>query len=99
MSRMTQERSKHKVYFNRRLMALLPLAFASGLPFVLTSDTLQVWMSDAGVNLKDIGLFALVGLPYSIKFLWAPLMDRYIPPLLGRRRGWLVITQFLIMLA
>jgi PAT family beta-lactamase induction signal transducer AmpG len=90
-------RSIREVYFNRRLMLLLPLAFASGLPFVLTAGTLQAWMSSAGVNLKDIGLFSLVTLPYSLKFLWAPLMDRYIPPLLGRRRGWLLMTQLLIV--
>jgi len=92
-------RALREVYFNRRMLVLLPLAFASGLPLVLTGGTLQAWMSSAGVNLKDIGLFTLVTLPYAVKFLWAPLLDRYVPPLLGRRRGWLVITQLLVMLA
>ncbi len=96
---MTQIPSNRKDYFSRSLMLLLPLAFASGLPLVLTGGTLQAWMSSAHINLTDIGLFSLVTLPYSLKFLWAPLMDRYVPPFLGRRRGWLLVTQFLIMLA
>ncbi|NJO43206.1 MAG: AmpG family muropeptide MFS transporter [Cyanobacteria bacterium CRU_2_1] len=75
------------------MVALTLLGFASGLPLFLTSRTLQAWMTIEGVDLKSIGLFSLVALPYSLKFLWAPLLDRFIPPFLGRRRGWLVITQ------
>src|ERR1051325_10727544 len=78
---------------NKRIALMLPLGFASGLPLALTSGTLQAWLSVAGVDLKTIGVFTLVGLPYSLKFLWAPLMDRITPPWLGRRRGWMLVTE------
>ena len=71
---------------NRRIGIMLPLGFASGLPLALTSGTLQAWLTVAGFDLKTIGIFTLVGLPYALKFLWAPLMDRVVPPWLGRRR-------------
>ena len=74
------------------------LGFSSGLPLALTGGTLQAWMAIVGVDLKTIGIFSLVGLPYTLKFLWSPLMDRYVPPLLGRRRGWMVATQIALML-
>ncbi len=76
---------------------LLILGFASGLPLALTSGTLQAWMTVEGIDLKTIGFFSLVGQAYVFKFLWSPAMDRYTPPLLGRRRGWLIITQLLLM--
>lgn len=79
--------------------ALLLLGFSSGLPLFLTSKTLQAWMTVEGVNLRSIGLFSLVGLPYSLKFIWSPLLDRFVPPFLGRRRGWLVLTQGALLLA
>ncbi|HHJ36608.1 MAG TPA: MFS transporter [Gammaproteobacteria bacterium] len=69
------------------------MGFSGGLPLLLTGSLLQAWMFDVGVDLGTIGLFALVGLPYTLKFVWAPLMDRYSPTLLGRRRGWLFIWQ------
>ena len=72
---------------------MLPLGFASGLPLALTSGTLQAWLTVEGLDLKTIGIFTLVGLPYTLKFLWAPLMDRFVPPWLGRRRGWMLLTQ------
>jgi len=75
------------------MAGLLLLGFASGLPLFLTSRTLQAWMTVEQVDLAAIGLFSLVGLPYSLKFLWSPLLDRFVPPFLGRRRGWLVLTQ------
>lgn len=81
------------------MAALLFLGFASGLPLFLTSRTLQAWMTVEGVDLASIGAFSLVGLPYSLKFLWSPLIDRYVPPFLGRRRGWLVVTQLGLTLA
>lgn len=81
------------------MAALLLLGFSSGLPLFLTSKTLQAWMTVEGVNLRSIGLFSLVGLPYSLKFLWSPLLDRFVPPFLGRRRGWLVLTQGALLLA
>lgn len=81
------------------MAALLLLGFSSGLPLFLTSKTLQAWLTDEQVSLTAIGLFSLVGLPYSLKFLWSPLVDRYVPPFLGRRRGWLVITQAALLVA
>jgi MFS transporter, PAT family, beta-lactamase induction signal transducer AmpG len=69
------------------------LGFASGLPLALTGQAMQAWLSVSGVDLATIGFLSLVGLPYTFKFLWAPLMDRFEPPGLGRRRGWLVLTQ------
>ncbi len=74
------------------------LGFASGLPLALTSGTLQAWMAVSGVNVKTIGLFALMGIPYTLKFLWSPLMDRFTPPVFGRRRGWMLLTQAGLML-
>jgi PAT family beta-lactamase induction signal transducer AmpG len=82
--------------FSRRMLIALVMGFAGGLPLFLTSTVLQAWMKESGVDLGTIGLFALVGLPYTLKFLWAPLMDRYVPSLLGRRRGWLLIWQLLL---
>ena len=76
-----------------RLFAILLLGFASGLPLALTGQAMQAWLTVDGVDLATIGFFGLVGIPYTFKFLWAPLMDRFEPPLLGRRRGWLVLTQ------
>jgi PAT family beta-lactamase induction signal transducer AmpG len=81
---------------NRRILVMLPLGFASGLPLALTSGTLQAWLTIEGVDLKTIGIFTLVGLPYTLKFLWAPVMDRVIPPWFGRRRGWMVLTQLCV---
>jgi len=82
-----------QVYRSKRVAMMLVLGFSSGLPLALTGGTLQAWMTVAGVDLRTIGVFALVGLPYTIKFLWSPLMDRFVPPWLGRRRGWMVATQ------
>ena len=81
------------------MVALLFLGFASGLPLFLTSQTLQAWMSIEEIDLGAIGLFSLVGLPYSLKFIWSPLLDRFVPPFLGRRRGWLVLTQAALIVA
>lgn len=81
------------------MVALLLLGFASGLPLLLTSRTLQAWMTVEQVDLSSIGLFSLVALPYSLKFLWSPLLDRFVPPFLGRRRGWLVMTQVALVVA
>lgn len=78
---------------------LLVLGFASGLPLALTSGTLQAWATVEGVPLQEIGFLTLVGTAYTIKFLWAPLVDRYVPPLLGRRRGWMLVTQLLLAMA
>nr|ART37604.1 E393 [uncultured bacterium] len=77
---------------NRRMLLCVFTGFSSGLPLYLLLNLLPAWLRSEGVNLKTIGLFALIQFPYTWKFLWAPLLDRYVPPL-GRRRGWMVITQ------
>ena len=86
---------------SRRMAVTLAFGFSSGLPYLATRGTLQAWLKDEQVGLEVIGQFALVGLPYSLKFLWAPLLDRYVPPFLGRRRGWILCSQLclLVMLA
>lgn len=85
------------VFRSRKILLLLLLGFSSGLPLALTAGTLQAWLTVEGVDLKTIGLFALVGQPYTYKFLWAPVMDRYSLPFLGRRRGWLAVSQFALL--
>jgi MFS transporter, PAT family, beta-lactamase induction signal transducer AmpG len=80
-------------FASKRVGMLIALGFASGLPLALTRTTLSAWMTNAGVNLKTIGLFSLVTLPYSFKFVWAPLLDRFSFPLWGRRRGWMALAQ------
>jgi MFS transporter, PAT family, beta-lactamase induction signal transducer AmpG len=91
------------VYLKPRVLIVMFLGFSSGLPLALSGTTLLVWMRESGVDLGTIGLFALVGTPYTVKFLWAPLTDALDVPLLsrwlGRRRGWLVLTQILLMAA
>jgi PAT family beta-lactamase induction signal transducer AmpG len=90
-----------KVYADRRVLSLLFFGFASGLPLALTFGTLSVWLREVGVNKTTIGLFALAGTPYTLKFLWSPLVDRmpipYLTRWLGRRRGWTLFTQLLLM--
>jgi PAT family beta-lactamase induction signal transducer AmpG len=78
---------------SHRLAAILLLGFASGLPLALTGQAMQAWLATDGVDIATIGFFGLIGVPYTFKFLWAPLMDRFEPPWLGRRRGWLAVTQ------
>jgi PAT family beta-lactamase induction signal transducer AmpG len=91
------------VYLRPRVLIVMFLGFASGLPLALSGSTLQVWMREVGVDLGTIGLFALVGTPYTIKFLWAPVVDAIDVPiltaLLGRRRGWLVLSQLALIVA
>jgi PAT family beta-lactamase induction signal transducer AmpG len=82
-----------QVFRDRNLAVILILGFASGLPLALSGSTLQAWLTVEGVDLATIGIVTLVGIPYTWKFLWAPFLDRYVPPFLGRRRGWLAITQ------
>jgi PAT family beta-lactamase induction signal transducer AmpG len=84
---------------NSRLFAALCLGFSSGLPLALTSSTLQAWFTESGINLLTIGFVSFVGLPYVLKFMWAPLMDHFFIPRLGRRRGWVLLTQFAVALA
>jgi PAT family beta-lactamase induction signal transducer AmpG len=83
----------------QKIAALAVLGFASGLPLYLTGDILQAWMRVEKVDLTTIGTFSLVALPYSFKPLWAPVVDRFAPPFLGRRRGWLIVTQIGLIVA
>ncbi|MFA5914542.1 MAG: MFS transporter [Burkholderiales bacterium] len=76
-----------------RIAAVLLLGFSSGLPLALTGSTLQAWLTVSGADLMTIAWFSWIGIPYLLKFLWSPLMDRYVPPFLGRRRGWMLLTQ------
>jgi PAT family beta-lactamase induction signal transducer AmpG len=86
-----------RIFQQPKSAILLILGFASGLPLALTSGTLQAWMTVENIDLKTIGFFSLVGQAYVFKFLWSPVMDRYTPPFLGRRRGWLLTTQVLLL--
>jgi PAT family beta-lactamase induction signal transducer AmpG len=88
-----------RLLFTRRMSVSLLMGFSCGLPLLLTIGVMQAWMKQVGVDLTTIGLTALVGMPYTLKFLWAPLLDRYTLPFLGRRRGWLLIFQLLLMAA
>src|ERR1041385_7700121 len=91
------------VYLKPRVLIVLLLGFSAGLPFSLAGQTLQAWMTETGVDIRTIGLFAAVGTPYWAKPLWAPAVDALDVPLLsrllGRRRGWLTLTQLVLMLA
>jgi PAT family beta-lactamase induction signal transducer AmpG len=78
---------------NRRLLVTLFLGFSSGLPIALCSSTLQAWFTVAGINLMTIGALTLVQYPYALKWIWSPLLDRFVPPFLGRRRGWILLMQ------
>ena len=83
----------------RNLFSTFLLGFSSGLPLALTSSTLQAWFTVTGASLLAIGSLGLIGQPYIYKFLWAPLLDRWIPPLLGRRRGWIIVIQLALIAA
>lgn len=92
-----------KVYLDKRILAILFLGFSSGLPLALVAGTLSIWLTEVGVSKTSIGLFAMVGIPYTLKFIWAPLVDRMPLPLLtrilGRRRGWMLFTQIILAAA
>lgn len=92
-----------RVYRDPRILAILLMGFASGLPLALTGATLSIWLKQSGITLTAIGLFAQAGLAYNLKFLWAPAMDRMRLPLLtarfGRRRGWALLIQSLLAVA
>src|SRR5690606_32291214 len=92
-----------RVYLEPRVLLVMALGFSSGLPLLLTLSTLSVWLAEEGVSKTAIGLFALVGTPYTFKFLWAPLIDRARAPILsralGRRRGWAALTQLALAAA
>jgi MFS transporter, PAT family, beta-lactamase induction signal transducer AmpG len=88
-----------KKIFNRQMLVSLIMGFACGLPLLLTMSVLQARMKEDGINLTTIGLVNLVQIPYTWKFIWAPFLDRFIPPFLGRRKGWLAMAQFGLILA
>lgn len=96
---MNPVKSLLRVFGSQKMAALILLGFSSGLPLFLTSKTLQAWMTVEKVDLTAIGLFSLVGVPYSLKFLWSPLLDWFTLPFLGRRRGWLITLQIGLLIA
>ena len=85
--------------FSRKMVVALLMGFSSGVPLMLTLSVLQAWMKKEGLDLSVIGAMSLVGIPYTIKFLWAPFLDRFTLPFLGRRRGWLLVIQIILMAA
>src|SRR5499433_934192 len=91
------------VYLKRRVLIVMFLGFSAGLPLALSGSTLLVWMRESGIDLGIIGLFALAGTPYTIKFLWAPVVDALDVPILsrlfGRRRGWLLLAQLVLIVS
>ncbi len=87
-----------EVFRSPRLAVILAVGFSSGLPLALTGSTLQAWLTVVGVDIRTIAWFSWIGIPYLLKFLWSPLLDRYVPPFLGRRRGWMLLTQFALVL-
>ena len=82
-----------RAIFSSKMLIVVLTGFMSGLPLLLTGSTLQAWMKDEQVDLAMIGIFSIVGLPYTLKFSWSPVMDRYVLLGLGRRRSWMFITQ------
>jgi MFS transporter, PAT family, beta-lactamase induction signal transducer AmpG len=88
-----------EILFSRKMLACIFLGFSSGMPLFVLVSLVPAWLRDNGVDLATIGLFALVGLPYTWKFLWSPMMDRFKLPFLGRRRGWALLTQVLLLLS
>src|SRR3954470_7940039 len=86
-------RNPFAVFQSRRMVTVFLIAFGSGLPLMLTGQTIQQWLLDDKIDIKSVATFASIGLPYTLKFLWAPLLDRYTLPFLGRRRGWLLGFQ------
>lgn len=88
-----------KIFANKRLLVTLLMGFSSGLPLALCSSTLQAWFTVSGISIITIGALTLVQQPYAFKWLWAPFLDRYVPPFLGRRRGWILLMQISLVIA
>jgi PAT family beta-lactamase induction signal transducer AmpG len=88
-----------RLIFTPRMLVSFLMGFSCGVPLLLTLSVLQAWMKEEGVDLSVIGLFALVGLPYTLKFVWSPVLDRFTLSFLGRRRGWLLVIQILLVIA
>ena len=100
---LSQQLKNFSIYTDKKLLVIMLLGFSSGLPLLLTLSTLSVWLVEIGITKTTIGFFALVGLPYSFKFLWAPFMDNLKIPFftnyLGRRRSWILLTQIFLILS
>ncbi len=99
MNPATEQRNWKEILFSRRMLICLFIGFTSGMPLYVLSQLVPAWLRSEGVDLATIGLFSLVALPYTWKFLWSPLMDRYKPPFLGRRRGWALMTQVSLLVS
>ena len=100
MPAMTGTRARiAEVLFNRRMLICIFTGFSSGLPLWLLINLLPAWLRSEQVDLTSNGLFALMQLPFTWKFLWSPLLDRYALPMLGRRRGWMLITQIALLIS
>ncbi|HEY9135117.1 MAG TPA: AmpG family muropeptide MFS transporter [Pseudomonadales bacterium] len=95
----TATKSIWQALLNRRMLICIFIGFSSGLPYFVFYNLIPAWLSTEGVSLREIGLFALVSFPYTWKFLWAPAMERFIPPFLGHRRGWMLITQLALVIS
>ena len=96
---LAQVHTFHKTYINRKFISIFILGFASGLPLALTSSALQAWYTGANASIVTIGFLGLLGQPYVYKFLWSPLVDRFVIPILGRRRGWVALMQVLLIIS
>ena len=83
----------------RKMLTILCLGLAAGIPLGVVLTVLQAWMTKSGIDLKTVGLAGLVQMPYTWKFVWSPLMDRFVPPFLGRRRGWMLVSQVLMIVS
>jgi len=93
------QRNWKEILFSRRMLTCIFIGFSSGMPLYVLIQLVPAWLRSNGVDLATIGLFAVVSLPYTWKFLWSPLMDRFALPFLGRRRGWALMTQIGLLLA
>src|SRR5210317_1061195 len=92
-----EKRVPKETVLNRRMLICMFTGFTSGLPLYVLIQLVPAWLRVEGVGLAEIGFFALVGFPYTWKFLWSPVMDRFTLPFLGHRRGWMLVTQLLLM--
>src|SRR5207244_10469204 len=92
-------RSLVDALFNRRILICIFTGFSSGLPLYILINLIPAWLRSEQIDLKAIGLFALIQLPFTWKFVWSPLVDRYALPVLGRRRGWMLLTQLLLLVS
>lgn len=94
---MNKSMSLKEALFNKKILICIFNGFTAGLPLYFLAQLIPAWLRNEGVDLKTIGFFGLVLIPFSFKYAWAPLLDRYTPPFLGRRRGWMIISQILLL--